>query len=351
MGLVASIAAPLAPAGAQSAGTTTAADIAADLNGNGPVGIEAWIYPGQPGQATCNAPSELAVMPPHSLAAVKPQYLKVSDKGTVSTVTSAQMPCNGFRPSALRQLRHAARQVLVTVAAGPPGVGAVLASAASRTAAEQAIVAFVSGEHLGGVELDFQPTSWSSATWSSYMTLVAGLVAQLGPNGGEVEVDLPAWTATPPDAERYADPVQAGARLVVMAMDHQYVTACSPIAPYSWLRQVVSYVKTQVPLSQAVLGLPSYGYRASDCSSTTAVRDNIPYLTMEQQPGFPAAADQVAAHRDRSSGEIRWKVGQVQYDYVDATALRAKLRLVERLGVTGVSVWSLGGNPWFTANP
>ena len=41
----------------------------------------------------------------------------------------------------------------------------------------------------------------------------------------------------------------------------------------------------------------------------------------------------------------------MSYDYVDATALNAKLQTVENMGVTDVSVWSLGGEPWFTGNP
>ena len=37
----------------------------------------------------------------------------------------------------------------------------------------------------------------------------------------------------------------------------------------------------------------------------------------------------------------------VLYDYVDTTALDAKLQVVEAMGVQDVSVWSLGGEPWF----
>ena len=39
------------------------------------------------------------------------------------------------------------------------------------------------------------------------------------------------------------------------------------------------------------------------------------------------------------------------HDYVDATALDGKLQVVESMGITDVSVWSLGGEPWFTADP
>ena len=100
-----------------------------------------------------------------------------------------------------------------------------------------------------------------------------------------------------------------------------------------------------------MVGIPSYGYIARSCSSISAVRDNVPYVSMQVQPGFPSSPPDVATHRDPASGEIRWRDGQTQYDYVDAIAMRSKLRLVQGLGVTEVSVWALGGNPWFTGDP
>ncbi len=339
--------APVGPSGQP----ITASDVAADVSGSGSVGIEGWVYPGTPGQATCDAPAELGAMPSGSLAVVKPQYLDVGNDGRVSVVSARQMPCNGYRPATLRQLRPAAKQVFVTVAAGPTATAALLATPSAMSAAQQSITSFVSQNRLQGAELDFQPTGWSEDLWSSYMTFVSGLVGSLDAGGGSLEVDLPAWTSTPPDAERYADPVAAGAKLVVMALDHQYVQACSPIAPYSWLRSVVEYAESQVAASSLVVGIPSYGYIARSCASTTAVRDNVPYVTMQEQPGFPSSPPDVATHRDPGSGEIRWRVGQTQYDYVDAIAMRSKLRLIQGLGITEVSVWALGGNPWFTGDP
>lgn len=336
------------PLGAIPAGP---AQVTSDVNGTGRVGVEAWIYPGTPGQATCDVNSELSALLPQSLAAVKPQYLRVTPHGKVSVITAQKMPCNGFRPSSVGKLEVTARHVIVTVAAGPPGVGALLATSASRAAAQRAIVNFVVSNGFDGAELNFEPAGWSGQTWSSYMTFVAGLAQTLHRTGKELEVDMAGWTSTPPDAERYVDPVLAGARLVVMAFDHQYVQPCSPIAPYSWMRRVVAYVRSQVPLSDVTVGIPSYGYRAKSCTSASAVRDNIPYVTMRQEPGFPTTAAEVASHRDPSSGEIRWKSGQTQYDFVDATDLRSKLRLLQNLGVGEVAVWSLGGNPWFTGNP
>jgi spore germination protein YaaH len=183
------------------------------------------------------------------------------------------------------------------------------------------------------------------------MTFVGDMVGVLSPAGADVEVDLDAFTATPWDAERYADVASAGAHLVVMAYDDEYAQACAPITPYTWLQQVVAYAQSQVPDSDLTVGLPSYGYTTTTCAKVKRVVSNVAYVTMLDEPGFPTTPTAVESLRDPNSGEIRWESGGVFYDYVDATALNDKLQTVEDMGITDVSVWSLGGEPWFTGNP
>ena len=183
------------------------------------------------------------------------------------------------------------------------------------------------------------------------MSFVGDLVGVLAPEGRGVEVDLEPFTTTPSDAQRYTDVASAGAHLVVMAYDHEYDAACAPITPYAWLQQVVAYAQSQVPGSDLTIGLPSYGYTTTTCARVRHVTSNVPYVTMRDEPGFPITAATVESLRDPSSGEIRWQSNGMFYDYTDATALNAKLQTVEDMGVTDVSVWSLGGEPWFTGNP
>jgi len=138
---------------------------------------------------------------------------------------------------------------------------------------------------------------------------------------------------------------------VVMAYDHEFDTACAPVSPYSWLEQVVAYAQSQVAADDLTIGIPAYGYYTTTCKRIDDITDNVAYTTMENEPGFPTTPTAVAAARDPSSGEIRWTSGHTFYDFVDSTSLNEKLQVVENMGVTDVSVWSLGGQPWFTGNP
>ncbi len=316
-----------------------------------PATVEAWIYPGSVGQPTCDVPAELSALASDPIALLKPQYLTVRGNGKLTIDTAAELPCNGFSPANLAEVRAAAHQVYVTVSAGSHATKSLLASTSKESAALTAIESFVASNGLNGVDLDFEPNAWSAAMWSAYMGFVGDLAGTLNPEGRGVEVDLEPFTTTPWDAERYGNVASAGAHLVVMAYDHEYAVACAPITPYTWLQQVVAYAQSQVPASDLTVGLPSYGYTTTTCRRAQHITSNVAYLTMQSEPGFPTTPTAVASLRDPSSGEIRWESDGVSYDYVDATALNAKLQTVENMGVTDVSVWSLGGEPWFTGNP
>lgn len=317
-----------------------------------PKTLEAWIYPSSSGQPACDTSSELAAMAAHPIAVLKPEYFYVSNSGQVDEETAAEgLPCNGFSAANLAKVRTAAKRIYVTVSAGSPGVAALLDNPTRLAAGEAVVEHFVVANHLNGVDLDFEPNQWVPTDWHGFVTFMSGLVSAFGSSGRTVEVDLDAFTGTPWDAERYADVASAGAHLVVMAYDDEYGVACAPITPYSWLRRVTAYAKSQVPLADLTVGIPSYGYDTTTCSQIAHVTDNVAYVDMVKKPGFPTTPSAANAVRDPNSGELRWVSGGTHYDVVDSTALNDKLAVVEASGVTDVSVWSLGGQPWFNGNP
>jgi Glycosyl hydrolases family 18 len=313
--------------------------------------VEAWIYPSSLGQPACDVPGELAALSSDPVALLKAEYLDVAGSGRIRTETAAQLPCNGYSPANLAEVRSAAGHVYVTVSSGSRPTKSLLSNPTKASLALSTIETFVASNDMDGVDLDFEPNRWTTTTWSAYTTFIRSLVEALAPAGRAVEVDLEPFTATPYDAERYADVASAGAHVVVMAYDHEFDLACAPISPYSWLEQVVAYAQSQVAASDLTIGLPSYGYTTPTCRKVAHVSSNVAYVTMERQPGFPTTPAAVTSLRDPSSGEIRWESGGVFHDVVDATALDAKLQTVEEMGVADVSVWSLGGEPWFTGNP
>jgi spore germination protein YaaH len=316
-----------------------------------PATVESWIYPASAGQPACDVPAELSALSASPVSVLKPEYLTVSNRGKVLVETAASLPCNGYSAANLAALRTAARKVYVTVSANGRATKAMLGNASRRSVALSSIEDFVSSNQLDGLDLDFEPNMWSSTTWDEYLTFISALVAQMNLSGRDVEVDLFPFATTPQDAVRYNEVAATGAHVVVMAYDHEFDVACAAISPYAWLQQVVTYAQSQVPAADLTIGIPAYGYTTTTCKRIAHVTSNVAYVTMQSKPGFPTTAAQANALRDPSSDEIRWSSGGTFYDLVDSTALNAKLAVVEALGVTDVSVWSLGGEPWFSGNP
>ncbi|QMU77927.1 hypothetical protein GXW83_21750 [Streptacidiphilus sp. PB12-B1b] len=319
------------------------------------VELETWLYPGSPGDSQCSAPTEYADNRVRN-GALKPEYWTVTGKGKVSLETVAGGLCNTYSAGDVADIKaHSAYQYPTVSGMTTADVHALVSSSANRSAAVSQLTSLVTANGLSGVDVDLEDYwSWSAADFGNYRTFLGQLAAALHAQGKKLLVDAPAMTGPASFYDYAAVSAEGVDELEIMAYDEEYDTApgdrCLPITPLAWLKQVTQYAQSQVPdPSRLVIGLPSYGISAPDPCDLDDITGNIQYSAMRQSPGFSTAPATLAARRDPSSGEIRWVSGGTLYDYVDSTALDDKLAVLTALGVTKVSVWSLGGgNPWFT---
>jgi spore germination protein YaaH len=346
-GLVAATA-TAAPAAKPTATSRTATAAATGVQ------FQTWLYPGSTGDSTCTAQAEYAdnrVL----TGALKPEYWAVQHNGSVLLETTADGSCNTFSAANVADLKaHSAYQYPTISGMTTADVHALVSSSTKRSKAVSQLTSLVLDNGLSGVDVDLEDYwSWSPSDFTNYKKFLTQLATSLHAQGKRLLVDAPSMTA---DASFY-DYAQVAAtgvdELVIMAYDEEFDTLpgarCLPITPYDWLKQVTTYAQSKVPdHSRLVIGLPSYGYHVPDPCDLNAVTGNIQFSDMRSSPGFSTDPAVIAARRDRSSGEIRWVSGGVLYDYVDSASLTAKLKVLTDLGVTKVSVWSLGGgNPWF----
>ena len=62
-------------------------------------------------------------------------------------------------------------------------------------------------------------------------------------------------------AQDYAAIGRAADQVRLMAYDYHWASSApGPVAPISWVRDVLRYAKTQIPASKIILGVPLYGY-------------------------------------------------------------------------------------------
>ncbi|QMU70051.1 glycosyl hydrolase family 18 protein [Streptacidiphilus sp. P02-A3a] len=319
------------------------------------VELETWMYPGSSGDSQCSAPAEYADNRVIN-GALKPEYWTVTGKGKVSLETTAQGLCNAYSQANVADLKaHSAAQYPTVSGMTTADVHALVSSSANRGAAVSQLTSLVVGNQLSGVDVDLEDYwSWSTADFHNYLTFLGQLATALHAQGKRLLVDAPAMTSDAAFYNYAAVSAEGVDELEIMAYDEEYDTApgdtCLPITPLAWLRQVTQYAQSQVPdPSKLTIGLPSYGISSPDPCDLNNITGNIQYSQMEQSPGFSTDPAVIAARRDPSSGEIRWIDNGTLYDYVDSTALDDKLAVLTSLGVTQVSVWSLGGgNPWFS---
>lgn len=300
--------------------------------------LMAWIYPGSD---VCSADEEFAR---YSIDVLKPEYFTVLENGSLSLLTESDRGCNGYSAKNVALVKANSAQQFVTVSSAIDGMQALTDSAENRAAAITTLTTFVSDNGFTGVEIDFEDFSaWDAATYANYKIFIRELGDALHARDKKLMVDVPPiGNAIEAGYYRltYADmallPID---HIVIMAYDYQFdFGAGSPIAPNEWVGAVVKRAQQSIPTSRLTIGIPSYGYSGTTGSHTVRrVHQNV----LSSLPGFKTAP------LDSDSFERIWTSGRTSYVYVDSEGLTKKRAFLERLGVTSISVWALGGNPWF----
>jgi spore germination protein YaaH len=314
--------------------------------------LQAWMYPGTPGtDPACLAQSEYA---DGRLASgvLKPEFFTISGTNGAVQVESGQ--CNEDTQAFVADVKaHSAQQFATVSGMTTADVSALVDSSKKRSAAVSTLVSKINATGFTGVDVDFEDYwSWDSATLTNYKKFLTQLATALHASGRKLQVDAPAMVENASWSDLAGVAATGVDEIEIMAYDEEYDSTpggqCLAITPYAWLTSVTRYAQSKVPNpAQLVIGLPSYGYSAPAACDTSQITGNIANVTMRTMPGYSSDPGTVEARRDSGSGEIRWVSGGTLYDYVDSTAMDRKLAVLKGLGVAKVSVWCLGGNPWF----
>jgi spore germination protein len=125
----------------------------------------------------------------------------------------------------------------------------------------------------------------------------------------------------------------------VMTYDHSWSgSAAGPVAPLSWVEDVVAYAVDRVPPEKLMLGLATYGYDWVGSSGTTLQATDA--VALAQRVGAEPRWDRAAAARTFTY-EQDGRQHTVWFE--DARSLAAKQDVAVREGLRGVAIWSLGG--------
>ena len=299
--------------------------------------IQAWVYPGQP---SCSATNEYSE--DRRIDTLKPEYYTVQSTGELRQLTVAADGCNAYSVSNVADIKAHSKKQFVTVSGNIANVRKLLSSAILQTVAIKTLTDFTVSTEFTGVEIDWEGFSdWSATDYANYKKFITDLQNSLRAKGKFLIIDAPAIS----DAKyqsyflfKYEDFVHVD-YIAIMAYDYQYDYGVGePIAPEAWVGKVINWAKARLDTNQIIIGIANYGYHGPIGSY------NVTIDTRDQSSTYNGFANR----KLNDEGEEVWTSGGNYYAVQTVAALDDRKAFIESLGIKSVSVWHLGGNPWFS---
>lgn len=277
---------------------------------------------------------------------VSPWIYGISGNGQIV----AQVPERAVETAAgMDQLRRSGVRLVPTIANVTNGrwayepVANMLHDPAAMTRHVNDVVALVLREGYDGIDIDYEDLR--AADREAFTAFVTRLGEALHAEDKILSVALFAKTSDAGEDERnvaqdYAAIGRAVDEVRLMAYDYHWAgSAPGPVAPITWVRQVLDYAKTQIPAHKIVLGVPVSGFDWVDglgepvswlqCyGRTKAFNATLEYDRLSQSPSFKYTDAQGRAH-------------EVWFENAESTA--AKLEAAKTAGIGGVYLWMIGG--------
>lgn len=246
--------------------------------------------------------------------------------------------------AALDAARAAGMRVLPSIVNRGFSRDAVLAAIGTPAARRNhiaAIVELVETNGYDGIDIDYE--SLAAEDRETFSVFVEELASALHAIGKQLSIAVHAKTD---DAGSWGGPAaQDWARLgaavdyfKIMTYDYHYgASAAGPIAPVTWINDVLDYAATVVPPAKTYAGIHFYGYEWVGQSGKG----------IEWQQAVKTAQLRNAAIQRDESGEawFTFDDGRFTVYFADAENLRVKLAAIAAAhpDIAGIAIWRLGG--------
>jgi spore germination protein len=205
------------------------------------------------------------------------------------------------------------------------------------------IVTLVNREGNAGIDIDYE--NLKATDREAFTTFVTRLSDALHAENKILSVALFAKTTDAGEdqrniAQNYAAIGAAVDEVRLMGYDYHWNgSPPGPVAPIIWIREVLTYAKTQIPPKKIVLGIPLAGYDWVDghgeevtwqqCfDRTRAANATVHYDGRHEAPWFRYT-------------DARGREHEVWFE--NAYSTKAKLDAVKTSGIRGVYLWMYGG--------
>jgi spore germination protein len=146
--------------------------------------------------------------------------------------------------------------------------------------------------------------------------------------------------------EAHDYPVHGELASHVILMTYEWGYTFGPpmaVAPLNAVKRVLDYAVTAIPSNKILMGIPNYGYVWTlpyQRGTRATVISNVGAVNIAAREGAEIKYDKVAQspyfnyYGDNGKQRVAW--------FEDARSIRAKLKLVNELNLSGVSYWTIG---------
>jgi spore germination protein len=247
----------------------------------------------------------------------------------------------------IQRLRQAGLRIVPTIANVTNGnfsyqpIGRILHDPALAREQVTAIMSLVERQDYAGIDIDYEDLH--AGDQAAYLQFIRELATALHARGKLLSVAVfpqtsAADVASSNPAQNYAAIGKVADQVRIMGYnDHWATSPPGAVAPIGWVRSVLSYATSQIPVSKVVLGIPLYGYDWGDGPAHTI--SWLQALQLSRQYGAKASYDkasQAPTFTYTSGGRLH----TVWFENAESTT--AKFDAVKGDSVAGVYLWMYG---------
>lgn len=220
----------------------------------------------------------------------------------------------------------------------------------NRTQTVQSLVAVARGGGFTGINIDLEGL-WRGGDIDQDREAYSAFIAELGPAlhsfNLKLVISVPAKEADDRDEDwsypfDYAAIAPHADLVQLMTYDqHGWWGEPGPVAGLDWAERCVVFAKGQIPPAKLLVGLPAYGYdwdldypAANDDISWNAIPTLLSSTGATVQFDPPSASPFITYTDSNGHRHESW--------FENAQSIAAKVALVNRHGLAGISMWRLG---------
>lgn len=193
-----------------------------------------------------------------------------------------------------------------------------------------------------GIDVDYE--GLLAGDRARFTIFIQRLASSVHAAGKKLSVTVHPKTAEPgswdgPMAQNWAAIGAVSDRVRIMAYDFSWSSSpAGPVAPLAWVDAVAAFAASQMPAAKVNLGMPLYGYDWVGSNGT-----GVTWSQAEERRTSSGAV--LRRSSDGSEPWFTYRASGVDRTvwYSDATSTGAKLGVVDKYGLSGLTFWRLGG--------